>query len=405
MSTPSASPAGSILARAVIVLLATLLAHAWVLQRVDRMLAGTEPEAAAEAGPVKARLLPPEIPPPAAQSGPASPPPRPRPVRAAKKPSAPVAAPLSPAAPTAVEAPAAVEARAAVEFPPTIDVGPDAFGVEAPPVPQASETTATNDASANGQAEPPAAAAPTEETATAAEAEPFVAAGAALHAALAGLAMPEAALPPAARYVYRTTNSEVRIASGTTTVDWSHAADGTYLLRLTTTAVGVTVLELQSQGTLRPFGLAPERYTESRIRRGKVAANFDWDRRRVTFSSRTHERPLDDGVQDRISFQFQLMLLGQAQPERFREGRQTVLRMAGRDDVFTYRFRSVGPATTDTGLGELQTVKIERIATDDTDARVEVWLAPSLSWLPARLRFTDRYGRVTESVLESTPGS
>jgi hypothetical protein len=32
---------------------------------------------------------------------------------------------------------------------------------------------------------------------------------------------------------------------------------------------------------------------------------------------------------------------------------------------------------------------------------MEVWLAPALSWLPVRLRFTDRYGRVTESVLES----
>jgi hypothetical protein len=79
--------------------------------------------------------------------------------------------------------------------------------------------------------------------------------------------------------------------------------------------------------------------------------------------------------------------------------------MAGRDDVSTYRFRSAGRATTATGVGELQTVRIERIAAGEADARIEVWLAPSLGWLPARLRFTDRYGRVTESVLESVPTS
>jgi hypothetical protein len=246
---------------------------------------------------------------------------------------------------------------------------------------------------------------PVAEQTAAAPAEPFEATGDSLHAALASLPEPRAALPATARYVYATTNSELRLASGTTTVDWSLGADGQYRLRLTTTALGVTLLELDSQGLLGAFGLAPARYTETRIRRGAVAANFDWDGRRVTFSARPHERPLVDGVQDRISFQFQLMLLGQAQPERFREGRQTVLQMAGRDDVSTYRFRSAGRATTRTGIGELQTVKLERVATGETDARIEVWLAPSLGWLPARLRFTDRYGRVTESVLESMPTS
>jgi hypothetical protein len=165
------------------------------------------------------------------------------------------------------------------------------------------------------------------------------------------------------------------------------------------------VLELESIGVLRSFGLAPDRYTETRIRRGAVAANFDWRGRRVTFSARTDERPLPDGVQDRISFQFQLMLLGQALPERFRPGARTVLRVAGRDDVDSYRFRSAGRDRTPTGVGELDTVKVERLPAGASDTRIEVWLAPDLGWLPARLRFTDRHGRVTESVLETVAAS
>jgi hypothetical protein len=390
MSTLSPSAAQAVGARAALVLLVTLLAHALLIDRVGTMLAEAADEPPAPSAAVTARLLPPAelpaIPTPAAA-------PVPRPARAvaraAARPPAPAGAPAAPAP---------------GEWPATVDVGADAFGAAPPPNAPASPAGAEPGGAATA---PPAEASPAPQVAAGQaavpESAPFEATGEALLAALAGLPEPRAVLPAAARYVYRTTNSELRLASGLSTVDWSVAADGEYRLRLSTTAVGLTVLELESRGRLRPFGLAPDRYTETRIRRGAVAANFDWEGRRVTFSARPHERPLPDGVQDRVSFQFQLMLLGQAQPELFRAGREAVLLMAGRDDVSTYRFRSAGEMPAMTGLGELMTVKIERIGQEKSDARVEVWLAPSLGWLPARLRFTDRYGRVTESVLESMP--
>jgi hypothetical protein len=380
MSTLSPTAAQAVGARAALVLLATLLAHAVLIDRVGTMLADAADEPPAPAAAVTARLLPPPAVLPAVAAPAAAPAPQ-RPARAAARPPAPAGAPAAPAP---------------GEWPATVDVGADAFGAAAEPIASTAQAAAEP---ADAATAPPAAAG----QAAGADAAPFEATGEALLAALAGLPEPRAALPAAARYVYRTTNSELRLASGLSTVDWSVDADGEYRLRLSTTAVGMTVLELESRGRLRPFGLAPDRYTETRIRRGAVAANFDWEGRRVTFSARPHERPLPDGVQDRVSFQFQLMLLGQAQPELFRAGRQAVLLMAGRDDVSTYRFRSAGETPTMTGLGELMTVKIERIEKEKSDARVEVWLAPSLGWLPARLRFTDRHGRVTESVLESMP--
>jgi hypothetical protein len=386
MSTLTAVPAGSVRSRAVLVLLATLVAHALLLERVDRMLAGTESAVSKTAVAVTARLLPPPAPPVVPQAPVPPPAPGPRPLPVIRKPPA-VASP--PAVPAQADTPAAVE------------VGPDAFGAASPATPIETQDVAEASAAAD-KAE---TVKPEAEVAAVAEPEQFEASGPGLHAALAKLPDLRAALPVSARYVYRTTNSELRLASGTSTVDWSVADDGRYRVRLATTAIGMTVLELDSQGNLRAFGLAPERYTETRARRGAVAANFDWEGRRITFSARSHERPLPDGVQDRISFQFQLMLLGQAQPERFRAGAQTVLLMAGRDDVTAYRFRSAGRATTATGIGQLDTVRIERVAAGEADARVEVWLAPSLGWLPVRLRFTDRYGRVTESVLESMPAS
>ena len=372
MSTLIVAAPASVRTRAVLVLLATLLLHALLLQGVHRTLVGTETEPSGEVAPVTARLLPP----PAPVQTPAAPPaaPRPRPAPAVRKPAA-------------VVAPAPVEAA------------PQAALRETPTAQQDAQT-ATDEAKA-------ATAAPEAEQAPVAESEPeeFDASGAPLRAALARLPSLPAALPAAARYVYRTTNSELRLATGTTTVDWALAGDGRYRLRMATTALGITVLELESSGVLREFGLAPDRYVETRVRRSAEAANFDWDGRRVTFSAKEHERALVDGAQDRISFQFQLMLLGQAQPERFRPGAKMVLLMAGRDDMTTYRFRSIGRETTPTGAGPMEAVRIERIPEKESDAKIEVWLVPTLSWLPVRLRFTDRLGRVTESVLVSLSAS
>lgn len=386
MSTLSVVRPGSARSRAALVLLATLLAHALLLERVDRILSGTGPESPEEVVAVSARLLPPPAPPAPPQAAPAPPAvPRRRPPPAIRKQEPAIVSPPVAAAP--------------LEWPATVDVGADAFGVE--PAPEESSETAE----APSMPEPEPTVEPAVGPTAAGQPEVFEATGEALHAALAGMQQARAALPASARFVYRTTNSELRLASGASTVDWSLGDDGRYRLRLTTTALGITVLELDSQGTLRPFGLAPDRYTETRARRGTMAANFDWEGRRITFSSRPHERGLVDGVQDRVSFQMQLMLLGQAQPERFRKGAETVMLMASRDDVSVYRFRSAGRDAAATGIGRLDAVRIERVRANEKEARIDVWLVPEMGWLPVRLRFTDRLGRVTESVLEAVPTS
>lgn len=382
--SPSLRLASSSRLRAVLVLLVALLAHAVALDWAQRRLTGTDAARSAQQPIVNARLLPPPPPAPVVVSEAPAPLPRPRPRRPAPPPPKP--APVAPAdlLPRA-EAPAPAEAT-----PANVDMA-DVVRAEGPvadaAAPEAPEVSA----------EPAEAAAK--------EAAPFEATGAALQSALAVLPDLRGALPAKVRYVFRTKNSEIRLATGTTYVDWTLADDGRYELRLSTTAVGMTVLELHSQGALRAFGLAPDRYTETRPRRGAEAADFDWQGGRVTFSRRPHERPLAHGVQDRISFQFQLMLIGQAQPERFRAGAEIVLWMAGRDDLMAYRFRSAGLAATATGVGSLEAVHLERITASESEARIDVWLVPQLGWLPVRLRFTDRLGRVTESVLESLPTS
>jgi hypothetical protein len=365
-------PVASPWTRAAVVLLATLLLHALLLDWVQRSLVGGTASAPPTIG---ARLLPPP-PPVAVAELPPPPPPPPRPKPRPTPPPAPTPPAPAPVAPSAAPAPPVEAAPVQAEAPAQPEAPP------AEPAPQAE------------------AAAPAE---AAQEAPAFEATGESMRAAAAFLPDLRTALPGSARYVYDTTYSELRVASGTTVIDWTMAADGRYDLRMTTSALGITLIELHSQGALRAFGLAPERYTETRTRRAAQAASFDWKARRITFSAHAHERPLTEGAQDRISFQFQLMLLGRALPDVFDDGRRVMMWMVGRDDATAYRFRAVGREKTDTGTGPVDAVRLERVAAGEADARIDVWLAPQLGWLPVRLRFTDRVGRVTESVLRAPP--
>jgi hypothetical protein len=120
----------------------------------------------------------------------------------------------------------------------------------------------------------------------------------------------------------------------------------------------------------------------------------------VTFSTRSFERELREGIQDRLSFQFQLMALAQRLPERFHAGAAVEFPVAGPDGVDVYAFLVGDEETIATELGEFVARKIERPrSVGGADSRIEVWLAPALQWLPVKLRFTDRRGRATENVL------
>jgi hypothetical protein len=190
--------------------------------------------------------------------------------------------------------------------------------------------------------------------------------------------------------------------AGTTTIDWRiDVATQRYETRLSTTVFEVPIAEITSTGAVRRFGLAPERYVQKTATRAAVAVNIDWSRRVVTFSRRSDERPAREGIQDRLSFQFQLMALAQNLPAAFAPGATISMQVAGTGDVETYEFVVVGSETLNLATGPVETVKLDRPKGPGADTRVEAWLAPQQRWLPVRLRFTDRRGNVTESVLES----
>lgn len=279
---------------------------------------------------------------------------------------------------------------------------------DATPVP-APEPTPTIETVPEKLAEPPPGADPgAETTANALQPEPISApvgghleaSGAALLAELTGPQAQRAELPISARFVYHTSDTRYAAVTGTTTVHWRYGDDNAYAARLVTTVFGITALELASRGRVYAHGLAPQHYSEKTISRAEWSTDFDWDTRRVTFSTRKFERELQEGMQDRLSFQFQLMVLGQRLAHRFQPGFSLTLPVGARNDLAAYRFDVVGNEWVKTGAGEFNAVKVERPAGPHaSDSRIEAWLAPEIGWLPVKLRFTDRRANVTENVL------
>jgi hypothetical protein len=190
--------------------------------------------------------------------------------------------------------------------------------------------------------------------------------------------------------------------TGSTQIEWRIGAE-TYEAKSTTVDDnGRTLLTLESQGNVMPaVGVAPVRYTERRLERAPQAVNFQWDGRRVTFSATSAEFPLNDGVQDQLSFMAQLALLAQAFPDRFQPGMPVAMEVASTRSVRVYDFRVLGWESIGTPAGTMETLKIERVLPAGArDARIALWLAPSLRWLPARTRTVLPNEDTVETVLK-----
>jgi hypothetical protein len=169
---------------------------------------------------------------------------------------------------------------------------------------------------------------------------------------------------------------------------WRPTGTG-YEARLEGRVAGMKIITLASQGGIDAAGLAPVRYTDQRRGRGEQAANFQRKAGKISFSGNTAEFPLLQGSQDRLSWMLQLAAIAQAEPKRVASGARIVLHVVGaRGDADVWAFQVEGPEEVSTPDGAVKTVKLLREPRKPHDTRVEVWLAPSLHYLPVRAKQT-----------------
>ena len=169
---------------------------------------------------------------------------------------------------------------------------------------------------------------------------------------------------------------------------WQTGAQ-TYDARLTISAFGQARTQT-SRGQITAQGLAPLRFSDKY--RSEVAAHFNRETGKATFSANTPDVLLSPGAQDRLSILLQLGAMAAGSPVQFTEGTTLAVQTVGPRDADTWLLTVQGeeplvlPGGAQTGL------KLLRKPRKEFDQRVEVWLGKDMAYLPIRLKITETNG-------------
>lgn len=315
---------------------------------------------------------------PAAPPALAAPAPRP----AARKPpprSAP-AAPLPASAP--LPRPLPVEP---LEPPEPLEPAPSAASLIAdePPAPPASAVAA---APPDPEPEPAASA-----LAAASSAEPF-------------------AWPPSTRLSYTLVGNYRGEVHGRARVQWVRMG-GRYQVHLDVTIgppfAPLIERRMTSDGDLSETGLAPRRYDETTrlLFQSPRRIGMSFTPQQVTLANGT-VREAGPGVQDTASQFVQLTWLFTTQPHRLRIGESVDFPLALPRRVDRWFYDVVGQERLVSPLGELETFHLKPRRAGQrprSELSAEVWIAPSLQYLPVRIRIQQDAENFVDLMLDTAP--
>ena len=207
-------------------------------------------------------------------------------------------------------------------------------------------------------------------------------------------------VPGSTRLKYNATGRQSRMdyaASGE--LLWQH--DGSaYNARLEVSAFILGSRTFSSSGQLTADGLAPGRFADKT--RSEQAAHFDRTRGRISFSANTPEVTLLPGAQDRISVFIQLAAMLAGEPGSYPPGTAITVQTVSRRAADVWVFTVEGDERLSLPGGELATVRLVCNPRKDFDQKIEVWLAPALGYLPARIRIAEANGDFVDQQWRST---
>ena len=194
-------------------------------------------------------------------------------------------------------------------------------------------------------------------------------------------------LPGSVRIQYKVEASKFPFSANAELI-WKQ--DGTsYDARLELSAFGLARVQT-SRGQITGEGLAPIRFSDKY--RSEVAAHFNREQGKVTFSANTPEAPLLAGAQDRLSVLMQLAAMVAGDPARVPSATTVTLQVIGPRDADTWLFTLGDEETLLLPGGPQSTLKLVRNPRQAYDQKVELWLAVNLAYLPVRLKLTESNG-------------
>lgn len=203
-------------------------------------------------------------------------------------------------------------------------------------------------------------------------------------------------VPPSGDLHYNTFYNGVENAPGT--IHWASERDS-YEMIVSVPLPFVGTFSYQSRGRIDAFGLAPEHYIEKRGRRPEDVTTFDRAARRIGFTRTSATLSLPDGAQDRFSMVMQLASLVRGNPDAYKSGVTRAFYVADDDSAELWPIETIGDESIRTAEGFIEARHFMRLPRHDGDRRrIDVWLAPSLGWLPARIVQTEPNGSQFELV-------
>jgi hypothetical protein len=135
----------------------------------------------------------------------------------------------------------------------------------------------------------------------------------------------------------------------------------------------------------------PARFGE-KFRSAEVAAHFERDKQKITFSANTPSAPLLPGTQDWLSALMQVGSMMAAAPTLYPAGTKLSFETVGARSVETSVFVVEGQEILKLPGGEVGAVKLTRGPRNEFDQTIELWLAPSMAYLPVRIKLSERSG-------------
>ena len=210
--------------------------------------------------------------------------------------------------------------------------------------------------------------------------------------------------PPSTRLSYRLRGDYRGPVEGSASVEWLREGSR-YQVHLETSIGPVLSRNITSEGELTANGLAPRRFT------GEQKVLFRSPRRwQLRFGADKlvladgKEVPMMAGAQDEASQFVQLTWLFTTQPERLKVGRSVEMPLAISRKLERWTYDVVAEETLPFSFGPVTAFHLKpRSAASGGDLTPEIWIAPSLQYLPVRILIRDDKGNWIDLSLESPP--
>ncbi|WP_296649779.1 DUF3108 domain-containing protein [Paraburkholderia sp.] len=197
-------------------------------------------------------------------------------------------------------------------------------------------------------------------------------------------------VPPSGDLQYDTFYNGVRNQPGT--IHWKSDAQH-YEMVVSVPLPFVGTLSWTSRGRVDAFGLAPDQYIEKRGHRPSDVTVFNRNDKQIVFTRTPNSLALPDGAQDRFSMVMQLASLVRGDPGTYQPGVTRAFYVADNDSGEDWPVTTIGDETVQTNHGFVTARHFMRLPRHEGDKRrIDVWLAPSLDWLPVRLVQTEPNG-------------